>query len=139
MRLKSFNEKYYHDKDYHFITEVDDVGFEQKHLGIEDVDWIDVITCKVYWKYDLDYNEGGIDGILPSVMKIGILVEVYTYNEETDFDDMEEKEFEFSWDKDEFDEKSRDYDGRQILPFYPRSIEVGRIEEKTKVTIHFDE
>jgi len=144
MKVKRFNEKYDPFSDeYTFMTEMhkSEVEIDYKEINLEDVDWIDVTSCSIYWNYELDENRGGIDGIIPSVVKITLAIEVFTYNEETEMDDDEEMEFEFTIDNAEFEIKSRDYDGREILPFYPRSVEFGKLdvtkESKTDIIINY--
>jgi hypothetical protein len=146
MRLKKFNERYdLLTDEYDCMTELQKINVEidNKQIEKEDVDWVDILSCKVYWKHELDENKYGIDGIDAFIVKVQITLDVFTYNEEKDMDDNEEIDFEFDFQNADFDVETRNYDNEQKLPFYPRSLEVvklnGTKEDKAKIKINFYE
>jgi len=145
-KIKRFNEN--HDMfndEYKFTSEMDksNVETDYKQMGIKDIDWVDVMSCKVFWDYELNDDNDGIYGIDPSIFAVSLTLDIFTYNEEKDMDDDKEYDFEFTQDNTDIEVISKNYDNEQKLPFYPRSVEIVKIsqteEEKSKLIINYYE
>ena len=141
MEVKKFNqikeELTFDDKR---MTKITDILINDESIsGVENIDWIDVQECTIFWDYELNVSKSAIDYIMPTIVKILISVEVMTYDEGSDTDDSVEKEYEYDIMNSDIDTESED--GIQKLPFMPSEIEFSHLEtsedNKVKIKIVF--
>jgi len=151
MRLKNFHqlneENSYSDYMKEKMTQArhskvtDTLIKDESISGIEDIEWIDVKECDVYWDYELNVASWGINYIMPTTLKVILSIDVYTYNETEDKDGEVPKEYEFTTENAEFEEVNYDTEGTQTVPFAPKELEISHLEtsedNKVKIKIIF--
>jgi len=125
--------------DYVFKTNVVDCTIEYHGLNdVEDIEYIEIKSCVVFWNYNLDISTSGIDYIGTKISKIEITVEAFVYNEEKKLEKQIERDFTYDIMKSNID---CDYGGEQKLPFAPHEIYFDQLEssdgKKPNVSIIF--
>lgn len=114
-------------EDYVFKTPVSDFNLEYHILkGVEDIEYIELDECFVYWDYELNNASWGINYIMPKISKITLTVTVNVYNEEKDF--SEEIKKDFLYDIMNADIDTQEADGVQQTPYAPQEISISQLE-----------
>jgi len=126
-------------EDYVFKTSINDCTIEDHILiDIEDVEYIEIKSCVVFWNYELQTSTSGIDYIAPRISKIDISVEVFIYNEDKKLEKQIERDFTYDIMNSEID---YNYEGDQKLPFAPHEIYIEQLEtigdKKPNITLIF--
>ena len=85
---------------------------------------VDTISAKLVWEEDIDYSNGGIDGIGAVVHELIIMV---TYNTKGDDEKLEDEEFVIA-------KKDIEVKTSTSLPFYANEIEVDLVSRKCVVS-----
>ena len=114
-------------EEFAFKTTVTDYYIEYQNISdIKDVEYIEIIECKIYWNYDLSTASWGINYIMPRINKIYAEVEVFVYNEEKGLDDSIKRDFTYDIMNSDIDTTIED--DIQKLPFAPREINFSHVE-----------
>ena len=113
--------------DFVFDTKISDYYIEYHGLkGVEDIEYIELNNCTIYWNYELNTASWGINYIMPRINKISVTAEVFIFNEEKELDESFEKEFLYDIMNSDIDTESEDND--QKLPFAPNQISFSHLE-----------
>lgn len=150
MKIKRFNDLNESYDNNEMTTEIDksDVYINDNILSIVDkslkdkqIDYIDINTCKVYWIVNIDINNRGIDGFIPSIKSIKINADVTIFKEyDSDETYTETMDFIFDDENSEFiidDKKYVDDYEKQTLPYSPNEINIIQSHDKFIVTVNF--
>ncbi|MFW6226105.1 MAG: hypothetical protein ACOC3V_04030 [bacterium] len=139
MRIKRF-EQINESKldDYSFITKLDSdiLIYDESIEGYNNIDWLETKLCTIYWDYELNTANWGINYILPRIIRV--VLDVVVYKDE-EGEDTEEKEY--VYDILNSDIKTESEDNVQKLPFSPQEIEFSHLDtseqNKSKIKIIF--
>jgi len=105
---------------------------------IENIDWVDVKECTIYWDYELNVSSSTINYISTRIIKIILDVDVYTIDDNDKIDDFNRQ---FEYDTMNSDIDTSNQNELQTLPFSPSEIEISHLEtsedNKVKIEIIF--